>query len=93
MTSVLFSDSFCIYILFGFLQRESATYNCPWENKFFFLNIPTLLKLCPCDLLIVIANANTIGNCFLYKMNGNDDDSQVLSVMRGINTLFPLFSL
>ena len=39
-----------------------------------------------------MANAKTIGNCFLYTMNGNDDDSQLFSVLRGIKTLFPVFS-
>ena len=55
-------------------------------------NIPILSKLCPWDLLIVIANTKTIGNCFLFKMNGNDDDPHVFNVIRGIKTLFPLFS-
>ena len=29
--------------------------------------IPTLSSVCPCDLLIVIANASLTGNCFLFS--------------------------
>ena len=47
-----------------------------------------LSKLCAWDLLNVIANIKTIGNYFLYKMNGNDDDSHLFNVTRGIKTLF-----
>ena len=51
--------------------------------------MPTLLKVCPCDLLIVIANARRTGNCRRFKIKGNLL-SDAVSVMRGINTRLPI---
>ena len=48
-------------------------------------------KYCPCDLLIVIANAKRIGNCFLYNLNEKNEFFSVFDVIRCIKTVEPIF--
>jgi hypothetical protein len=47
--------------------------------------MPILLEVCPWDLLIVMANANFIGNCLLLIWHGRFDSWDV-SVILGIRT-------
>ena len=42
--------------------------------------------------MIVIANAKRIGNSFLYNVNEKDEFFCVFDVIRGINTVEPIFS-
>ena len=44
---------------------DSATYSWPCENTGSFKKTPTFAKVAPCALLMVIANADRIGNCTL----------------------------
>ena len=48
---------------------EQATYDCPCEKQSVCKYKPQNSKNCPCALLIVIADANQIGNCNLIKWN------------------------
>ena len=59
-----------IFMLFWFVHLDRATYNCPCEKTGSLRLTPTYSKVCPCDLLIVIAKAGIIGNCRLFKVNG-----------------------
>ncbi len=46
------------------LHQNKATYNCPCEKAFLsFTNKPTLSKVWPWNLFIVIAKTNRTGNC------------------------------
>ena len=83
-----FSKRFSINILLGFLHRDKGTYYWPWKNSGRLMKILKELKLWPCDLFIVIAKANTIGNCFLKSVNGNEEESPIFNVIRGIETSF-----
>jgi hypothetical protein len=42
--------------------QDRATYNCPWVNVGLQRSTPTMSKLCPCTLLIVIVKARVTGN-------------------------------
>ena len=86
------SELFWISKLLGLRQRDNATYNWPWENKGRLMNNPTVSKLCPWDLFMLITKAKTMGNCFLCKINGNLLDSPVPQVIFGIKTIFPALS-
>ena len=79
-------------IFLGFFSLDNATYGCPCENSGLWIYNPKFSKSCPCYLLIVIANAKRIGNCFLYNVNWKDKFFSVFDVIRGINTVEPIFS-
>ena len=77
------------FVLSGSPDLERATYSWPWLNTGSFKYTPTLFRVCPWALLIVIANANRIGNCRLVIVKGYA--LLVLSMdIRGIKTSFPL---
>ena len=68
------------------LTRENATYNWPWVKTGFSKRTPTLSKVCPCDLLMVIAKHNRTGNCSRRIVKGNISpvDSNLILGMRAI---------
>ena len=78
--------------LLGFFPLDNATYSSQCENGGLWIYNPKFSKSCPCDLLIVIANAKRIENCFLYNVNGKDEFFSVFDVIQGINTVEPIFS-
>ena len=71
----------------GLLTLEQATYNCPCEKQSVCKYKAHNSKDCPCALLIVIANANRIGNCNL--LNWNDISVGIIG-NRGLRTSSPL---
>ena len=70
----------------GELTLEQATYSCPCEKHGFSKLIPVHLIDWPCDLLIVIENANRIGNCTRLKQKGMSVGTMGI---RGIKTSSP----
>ena len=54
----------------GALTLEQATYNCPCPNTWPLSHTPTFFIDCPCDLLMVVANATLTGNCLLCQSKG-----------------------
>ena len=75
-------------ILFGSPTREVATYNCPWTKTSSCRYIPARLRVWPCDLFIVIANATWTGNWRLR--NGISEGSPPgIKVTRGSKTILP----
>ena len=73
--------------LSGLPTLEQATYNCPCEKQSVCKYKPHNSKDCPCALLIVIANANRIGNSNLLKWN---DISVGIIGIRRMRTSSPL---
>lgn len=47
------------------MHLDKATFNWSWENDVRLRKIPIEYKIWPYDLLIDIAKADVIGNCFL----------------------------
>ena len=70
-------------------HRDNATYNWPCENTGFGRYTPTCSIVCPCDLLIVIANATWTGNYRLDNVKGNSDSVNVRFIL-GITTVWSL---
>ena len=66
---------------------EQATYDCPCEKQSVCKYKPHNSKDCPCALLIMIADANRIGNCNL--LNWNDISVGIIGI-RGMRTSSPL---
>jgi hypothetical protein len=66
-------------MLCGVVACDNATYSCPWVKIGRHRSIPTCVTDCPCDLLIVIANANFTGNWQRLKINGNyvEDEDRI----------------
>ena len=56
--------------LLGILAREHDTYSCPWVEQPL---VKSLLNICRCDLLIVIAKLTLIGNYNFLNSNGKYD--------------------
>ena len=69
--------------MFGLPTLEQATYDCPCEKQSVCKYKPHNYKDCPCALLIVIADANRIGNCNL--LNWNDISVEIIGIS-GIRT-------
>lgn len=91
------SLSFCIEALIPFFwistirddadfALERATYNCPWLKTRSRWKRPTWSNVCPCDLLMVIAKAGIIGNCFRRSLKGTMRLSVDVKVNLGIRT-------
>ena len=73
------------------VTRDSATYNCPCEKHGVGKYNPILCTVCPCALLMVIANAGTIGNCLRRSRNGKFLLSwSLIKMILGIKTSLPL---
>ena len=47
-------------------------------------------RVCPCALLVDIANHGLTGNCCLFSVKGNSVSDGAIVIL-GINTQFPLF--
>ncbi len=60
----LFFSSLLSCIVADIWERtlEKATYGCPWLKTGCDRRSPNRSNVCPCDLLIVIANESRIGN-------------------------------
>jgi len=71
----------------GSPTREHPTYSWPWAKHCCSRSSPTVLKVCPCDLFIVIAKANRIGYCTRLRTKIL---TSVTMGMRGITTSSPL---
>jgi hypothetical protein len=71
-------------MLCGVVACDNATYSCPWVKTGRRRSMPTCVTDCPYDLLIVIANANFIGNWRRLKINGNSVEG--VSELRGMKT-------
>ena len=71
----------------GLPTLEQATHNCPCEKQSLCKYKPHNSRDCPCALLIVIANANRIGNCNL--LNWNDISVGIIGI-RGMRISSPL---
>ena len=69
----------------GLPTLEQATYYCPCEKQSVCKYKPHNSKDCPCALLIVIADANRIGNCNL--LNWNDIFLGIIGI-HGIEDIF-----
>ena len=67
--------------------RDNATYSWSCEKTGFDKSTPILDKVCPCDLIIVIANVGLIGNC-LPKVKGSPASDGIISILGNI-TEFP----
>ena len=74
----------------GLPTLELATYNCPCEKQSVCKYKPHNSKDYPRALLIMIANANRIGNCNL--LNWNDISVGVIGIC-GLRTSSPLKAL
>lgn len=61
--------------------RDTATYNCPWENTDLGRYNPTFDRVWPWLLLIVIANATFNGNCLRRILNGSFVSEGVISIL------------
>ena len=48
--------------------------------------MPTLSKVCPCDLLMVMAKAKITGNCSLLSLNGKSESVGDMDI-RGMKTV------
>ena len=73
----------------GLATREQATNNCPCDKQSVYKYKPHNSKDCPTALLIVIANANRIGNCNL--LNWNDISVGIIGI-RSMRITSPLKS-
>ena len=58
------------YRLSGLLTLEHATYNWPWVKTSPLSQTPACLRVWPCALFIVIANAGRTGNCLRCHSKG-----------------------
>ena len=56
---------------FGLPTLKQPTYSWPSERADVYILWSTTLKLCPCDLLMVIAMLSLTGNCNLFNSTGS----------------------
>ena len=70
-----------------FYLEVKVTYNCPCEEHWVVKSIPATLEVWPCPLLIVIPNANFIGNWSRLNWKGN---SQGIMGIHYIKTVSPV---
>ena len=85
--NILGSSSYRVKRLSGLPTLEQATYDCPCEKQSVCKYKPHNSKDCPCALLIVVADANRIGNCNL--LNWNEISVGIIGIRR-MRTSSPL---
>jgi hypothetical protein len=66
---------------------DKATYNCPCENTDSHRYTPTVGRVWPCALLIVIVKLRRSGNYFLLNLKGSDRSSDRDNGILGMKTL------
>ena len=88
---MILSSLLNIDILSGYPHLDKATYNYPWVNTGIVKSTPSLLKVYPYALLIVIAKHNLTGNYNLENVIQSLSPS-VLNFILGNNITSFLYS-
>ena len=70
---------------------EHATYSCPWVNTWPLNQTPANFRVCPCDLLIVMAKAGLTGNC--QRCHSKEYSPGLLFLDLGLNGLIRQFGI
>ena len=87
--SVTFSVWFSCWCMAYFRRAgspvlELATYSCPWVKTGDRSQTPTVVSVCPCDLLMVVAKAVRTGNCRLAQSKVKSPASGMMTWMMQI---------
>jgi hypothetical protein len=74
-------------------MHDMATYNWPCVNTGLGRKMPTIFNVCPCALLMVMANAGRTRNWQRRKVKGIRSMSEGVMLSHGMNTRWPFARL